>query len=425
MGDGRDERNYINLMQERLQAMCPVKGCPPYRVVEKRSERGFKMQIVLDKTGPSANDDEPMPWSDWRSRRMDAKKHAAQRCLEALLKSGARPHDPIAVAKVVHETASGHGGSGGDCDEGGLVGPDATLPDDLTELLAVKHVQCKPVASGGAIDHSPGKENDEHELSSADGTSQRTCSTGNPPAQGSLRPANLGRLGEEYAVRWLEKQPWVQRDSVKWLNKDGQTPTRDIECTPIANPGRKSIEVKTRWLGFKRAGATPAQLKRLFDPDDDYMLLVLGFFENMIPRDGRPPSPPQVRVLPNLKWEDMNIKCAWAGRKGKGGSGGKGRKGGKSDCAVTFVWSIAEQKLLRAATPGQKEEPPSLCKPCSAALVKTCSTLNKCQECCKPWVFEAGEKQFYESKGLRLPLRCKPCRKLNSNRRGNHACKRS
>ena len=220
---------------------------------------------------------------------------------------------------------------------------------------------------------------------------------------------------------------------MKWLNKDGQTPTRDIECTPIDNPGRKSIEVKTRWLRFKRAGATPAQLMRLFDPEDDYMLLVLGFFENMIPSDGRPPSPPQVRVLPNLKWEDMNIKCAWACRRGKGGShgGGKGRKGGKSDCAITFVWSIAEQReqqLLRAAPPGQKQERPSLCKPCSARLVKTCSTLNKCQECCKPWVLEAGEKLFYERKGLHVPLRCKACRndrKLNSNRRGNHACKRS
>lgn len=80
-----------------------------------------------------------------------------------------------------------------------------------------------------------------------------------------------------------------------------EAPTRDLECTPNAHPGRKNIEVKTRWQRFKRAGATRAQRERLLDPTDDYMLLVIGFFKNLMPSDGTPASPPQVRVFPNLK----------------------------------------------------------------------------------------------------------------------------
>ena len=93
-------------------------------------------------------------------------------------------------------------------------------------------------------------------------------------------------MGEIYALRWLERQPWVETGSVKWLNENMETSTRDLECTPIAHPGRKNIEVKTRWQGFKRAGASRAQRKRLFDPNDDYMLLVIGFFKNLMPSDG-------------------------------------------------------------------------------------------------------------------------------------------
>ena len=34
----------------------------------------------------------------------------------------------------------------------------------------------------------------------------------------------------------------------------------------------------------------------------------------------------------------------------------------------------------------------------------------KCVECNKNFIFSAGEKKFYEAKGLRLPKRCPACR---------------
>jgi len=33
-----------------------------------------------------------------------------------------------------------------------------------------------------------------------------------------------------------------------------------------------------------------------------------------------------------------------------------------------------------------------------------------CQDCGKPFVFKAGEAQFYWSKGLSIPKRCPQCR---------------
>ena len=34
-----------------------------------------------------------------------------------------------------------------------------------------------------------------------------------------------------------------------------------------------------------------------------------------------------------------------------------------------------------------------------------------CEDCDKEFVFTAGEQQFFYSKGLATPKRCKPCRK--------------
>ena len=70
------------------------------------------------------------------------------------------------------------------------------------------------------------------------------------------------------------------------------------------------------------------------------MLLIVGFFENLLPSDGAA-SAPQVRVLPNLQWEDKDLKCAWGrkpasaarrtewGQGRGGGQGGRGRRRGQ------------------------------------------------------------------------------------------------
>jgi hypothetical protein len=337
--EGSCENNSINRMQEHLQAMCPVSGVPPWSYEEQGS---FHVRIVLERTGPSGDEAMPMPWSARHSKKMDAKKDAARLCLEALLASGARPHDASQVWITIHENDGGGGGGGGDVSE---VAPAAACPTLTDELLAVQPVVCIPVASGGgAGDAEPDSDDDDDDDAmqlqdamrgaSATSSSRCFCSTGyqcwicrqrheEAPAapQRSVPPENLGDLGEQWALKWLQRQPWIEPGSVKWLNETTQAPTRDIECVPIGSPGRRQVEVKTRWRRFKKAAATRAQRARLLDPEDDYMLLVVGFFENVLPGDGQPPSPPQVRVLPNLKWQDQQLQCAWQ-RRATGGSSG-------------------------------------------------------------------------------------------------------
>lgn len=61
--EGSDENNSINRMQEHLQAICPVSGVPPYTTEERHYLGGFQVRIVLNKTGPLADEDMLMPWS--------------------------------------------------------------------------------------------------------------------------------------------------------------------------------------------------------------------------------------------------------------------------------------------------------------------------------------------------------------------------
>ena len=67
-----------------------------------------------------------------------------------------------------------------------------------------------------------------------------------------------------------------------------------------------------------------------------------------------------------------------------------------------------------------------LCEPCRAELEKTGSELRTCTDCSKPWVFEAGEKQFLEKcaaeaaedgRNFTMPMRCKPCRERKKRAR--------
>ena len=101
-------------MQEHLQAICPVSGSPPWTYEELPTGGGFKVRIVLKKTGPLANEDMQMPWSSAYLVKMDSKKDAARLCLEDLLASGARPHDTTVVNKVIHQTGRGGSGRNGD-----------------------------------------------------------------------------------------------------------------------------------------------------------------------------------------------------------------------------------------------------------------------------------------------------------------------
>jgi hypothetical protein len=67
-----------------------------------------------------------------------------------------------------------------------------------------------------------------------------------------------------------------------------------------------------------------------------------------------------------------------------------------------------------------------LCELCRAELEKTGSELRTCTDCSKPWVFEAGEKQFLEKcaaeaaedgRNFTMPTRCKPWRERKKRAR--------
>ena len=347
------EQNHINRMQEWLQAHCPVNNCKLlWRDEHKNVVGGFRVRIILVNTGPSSDKDMQMPWSDVFVRRMDAKKDAARLCLQYLLGSQLFPHDPTKVQLAVTTTGGGGGGGGGvGVDGAAAPGPEACLPDLAPHnpfgLLAVEPVIMTPVATCGVEDHSEDDEDDKanvHHMTSIDSSSSIPPVSAAPQ---SLPPANLGTLGEQYALAWLAAQPWVVPGSVRWENTYAQAPTCDITCQPQGPPGRAHIEVKTRWRRFRKAGASRAQRERLLDPEDDYMLLILGFFENMYPSDDTPPKPPCIRILPNLKWEDQTITCVW--------------------CHQAFAWSVAEQQASGAERPNM-ERPPEVCGPCLSKL---------------------------------------------------------
>lgn len=116
------------------------------------------------------------------------------------------------------------------------------------------------------------------------------------------------------------QQPWVQR--VKWLNADDDAQLdHDFECIVDDSEGfgRSHIEVKTRWRGCRRAAPSQRQACRLSDPEDDYMLLVVGNFRNLFV--GAKPEPPVVRCLPNVLVEHLELPMEYVnfviGKSGK------------------------------------------------------------------------------------------------------------
>jgi hypothetical protein len=173
--EGSDENNSINRMQEYLQAICPVSGVPPYTTEERHYLGGFQVRIVLNKTGPLADEDMLMPWSSTFAKKIDCKKDAARLCLEQLLASGARPHDTTVVSKVIHQTGSG--GSGRNVYEDKLVRLVPTLPELTDQLLAVDHVECKPVASGGYLNSRVKKRCDDSAMTALNSSSSSSSSS--------------------------------------------------------------------------------------------------------------------------------------------------------------------------------------------------------------------------------------------------------
>ena len=129
-----------------------------------------------------------------------------------------------------------------------VAGAELVLPD-LMGLLEVVPVIMQPAATGAGYMYmylacsscsdtdSDGEDSVVHRMTThhrqLDGTSVGSAET---PTPATLPPANLGSLGEQYAVKWLSAQSWLVPGSVEWENAVVQAVTRDIVCHEPRGP---------------------------------------------------------------------------------------------------------------------------------------------------------------------------------------------
>ena len=296
--------NFIGELQEQLQAWAPSLGCRPeelYRIEEQEhGEQAFRARVVLLSTTDAADNTgtRDMPWSHTSASKKPARQAAARAALDDLRASGARPHDPAHVPLAVPSSSGSGSGTGM------VQGSDETavLPHLSNELLRTRATVCTARQAGVYIsaDHAPGQKDgvfdvafDAVLLDPARGEAEDGGSQIDLCASRAV-PANLGALGEEFAAAWLAEQQWVAPGSVRWLNASSEHGhDHDIECEPLCHPARRHVEVKTRWWRCK-AKMSSRQLQRLLDPQDDYMLVVVGDARMLFTT---PPTPPRIRIL--------------------------------------------------------------------------------------------------------------------------------
>jgi hypothetical protein len=308
--EGRCENNSVNRMTEHLQAICPVPGCPPWRYEEGSGTGGWRVRIVLEQTGLHGDQDRLYPWSPPHAKKMGAKKAAARLCLESLLDSGDRPHDPSHITLAVGLTHQVAGTGAGSLPVATIhqgTAPPAVLPTLSAGLLAVSAVECTARAAGlaSAAAEATGRDSDSGDSSGDDNDAMGAgppCDTSaaaqdahaaqlarQQALSGGHVPPNLGRLGEEYAVRWFQHHGYT----VRWLNDaDEQQGDHDLETT-MDGGALRFVEVKTRWKGSKPT-MSPRQRARLLDPDDNYTLCIIGNARRLF---DTPASRPSVRVV--------------------------------------------------------------------------------------------------------------------------------
>lgn len=122
-------------------------------------------------------------------------------------------------------------------------------------------------------------------------------------------PPNAGRCGEEYAVAWLRHTH--AGATVRWLNDvNEQHADHDIEIQAEGEAEWRHVEVKTRWSGCdpRMNEMSDRQRKRLLNPKDSYMLLVVGDAHKLF---ATPASAPRVRLYepaPTYMEEPRRVK---------------------------------------------------------------------------------------------------------------------
>lgn len=226
--------SHINLLQEHLQKLAPSIGCqlhacemyrievcPPFAIAPP-----FRARVVLKNTARAYKGPREMEWSTPFTTKKAAQHAAARLALDALKKSGARPHDPSDPSQVptiaVREAHRSQGNGVGDAPVGGRGGCralPATLPKLSAALLSVDHVLCYARQAGAItadpsqrdsldvilnIDALRGARDEEH------GSVRAAEEEITDRALGSEIPPNLGALGEEC----VDPPPFVNNDSV-------------------------------------------------------------------------------------------------------------------------------------------------------------------------------------------------------------------
>ncbi len=281
--EGFSDRS-INDFQEYLQNYAPNRGCrleTLYKLEEERSTSlGFRARVVL----LDARDgiDSTRSWSSWHSSVKPARKEAAWLALRELQSEQTRPHDDMDIPVVVHAT---HRSGGGGRSELVLFG-EVELPELFlgSEGVFLEGVAKLPL------------QQDDFILFDADECheSESDCLT------------NVGRLGENYAVQWLAHQSWVKPGSVVWLNEHQEFGKPfDIICEPVAQKGRRFVEVKTHWKGFGRTCLSQSQLDEF--AKSELMILVIGHFSNYFDSERSAPLVRCICFVPETEF--CTIRC--------------------------------------------------------------------------------------------------------------------
>ena len=104
-------------------------------------------------------------------------------------------------------------------------------------------------------------------------------------------PPNAERCGEQYAVAWLRHQQPTA--TVRWLNEAGDPgKDHDLEIRAEGQIEWCHVEVSTRWstFGDQCAEISQQQRRRLLDPSDSYMVLLVDCVHRLFKSPPRVPN---------------------------------------------------------------------------------------------------------------------------------------
>lgn len=290
-------------MQEKLQQLAPHLGCQCQNLWEFREERNptntlFRATVVL-KNLEKNKEGICLGWSDYQRNKKASRSEASRlaldyiNCNSLIFRRG---------FLVVADNCSG-----ADSSESVFL---TKCRDNTCRLLSLpdddRLVHVEPIVLS-ATEKGPSETINDSETSVGVSNSFTSplpllTSIGEYEVDSNI-PSNLGRLGEQYACRWLRNQIDMP-DAVHWCNVDAEQQLHhDIECR-TRNGLKYYFEVKTNW-GKSRVRGSDAQVNAVLN-NDRYVLLHIREFCNVF---AAIPTPPQVRLFCNNPkgWNDIKL----------------------------------------------------------------------------------------------------------------------